>query len=63
LHVPVPTQFPTSLAFGGLNLDEAYITSALVEIPAAERESYPLDGRLYRICGLGRGLPEPLFAG
>jgi sugar lactone lactonase YvrE len=59
----MPVQFPTSVAFGGRDLDELYVTSALVEIPVPERSSYPLAGGLFRIKGLIKGLSEPLFAG
>ena len=61
----------TSVAFGGENLDEIYVTSmARVKHPAVHgrftREAKPqfLAGSLFRITGLGiRGVPEPRFAG
>jgi sugar lactone lactonase YvrE len=62
-QIQLPVQYPTSMAFGGPNLDELYITSALYEYPREERHKYPLDGSLFRIRGLATGLPEPLFAG
>jgi sugar lactone lactonase YvrE len=61
--VPMPVVFPTSLAFGGADLTDLYITSAKVEIPAEEREKSPLAGNLFVIRNAGKGLPEPMFAG
>jgi sugar lactone lactonase YvrE len=40
-----------------------YITSALCEIPAVERANHPLDGALFRVSGLAKGIVEPMFAG
>ncbi len=62
-RIELPVLCPTSLAFGGENLDELYITSALYDIPREERHRYPLDGGLFVIKGLAKGLPEALFAG
>ncbi len=61
--VAVPPLYPTSLAFGGADLDVLYVTSARTEIPAAERARFPEAGGLFRLHGAGRGLPEPFFAG
>jgi len=61
--IDLPVRCPTSLAFGGPNLDELYITSALYEIPPAERANHPLDGGLLRVRGAGQGLPEPGYGG
>lgn len=61
-RLPMPVQYPTSMAFGGAALDELYVTSALIEIPLSERRPGALDGGLFRIGGAGRGLPEPRFA-
>jgi sugar lactone lactonase YvrE len=49
--------------FGGEHLDELYITSALMEIPQEERPNRPLDGGLFVIKGLAKGIAEPKFAG
>lgn len=46
--VRVPAMYPTSVAFGGPNLTDLYITSALFELPREERHNYPLDGDLFR---------------
>ncbi|MBL8093389.1 MAG: SMP-30/gluconolactonase/LRE family protein [Anaerolineales bacterium] len=61
-RLPMPVAYPTSMAFGGADLSDLYVTSALCEIPAAERPTAPLAGGLFRIPGAGRGLPEPRFA-
>lgn len=61
-RLPMPVQYPTSMAFGGAALDELYVTSALCEIPVEERRPGAPDGGLFRIRGAGRGLPEPRFA-
>jgi sugar lactone lactonase YvrE len=57
----LPVQFPTSMAFGGANLEDLYITSALYEIPPSERARFPLAGGLFRVRGAGKGLAEPMF--
>jgi sugar lactone lactonase YvrE len=70
-RIGMPVKNITSVAFGGTNLDEIYVTSmARVRHPAAhehfERQLKPQfgAGSLFRITGLGiRGLPEPRFAG
>ncbi len=61
-RLPLPVQYPTSMAFGGAALDELYVTSAWCEIPIEERRPGAPDGGLFRIRGAGRGLPEPRFA-
>jgi sugar lactone lactonase YvrE len=61
--VRVPATFPTSVAFGGENLHDLYITSALYEIPVEERHRYPFDGDLFRFRGEVRGRIKPAFTG
>jgi sugar lactone lactonase YvrE len=51
------------VTFGGADLDVLYVTSARVEVPAADRPQRPLDGDLFCLRPGVRGLPEPLFAG
>lgn len=61
--VAMPVEFPTSVMFGGADLDVLYVTSARVDVPADWRPQRPLDGDLFCLKpGVG-GLPEPLFAG
>jgi len=70
-RIGMPVKNITSVMFGGLNLDELYVTSmARVKHPAVHdlfaKEGRPqfLAGSLFRITGLGiRGIPEPRFAG
>ncbi len=70
-RIGMPVRNITSLAFGGANLDELYVTSmARVSHPAAHDqfavESRPqyLAGGLFRVTGLGvRGIPEPKYGG
>jgi sugar lactone lactonase YvrE len=59
----LPVEYPTSMAFGGLQLEDLYITSAQELIPRSERAKYPLAGNLFCIRRAGRGLPEPAFLG
>ncbi|MEN4013886.1 MAG: SMP-30/gluconolactonase/LRE family protein [Chloroflexota bacterium] len=61
--IPLPVRYPTSVTFGGADLDELYITSARYEIPRAQRAKHPLAGNLFRIRGIGKGIAEPMFAG
>jgi len=62
-RIDLPVSWPTSLTFGGKNLDVLYITSALYEIPKEERHRYSLDGSLFCIKGLAKGIQEPMFMG
>jgi L-arabinonolactonase len=60
--VDLPVSLPSSVAFGGPNLDILYVTSIDTRVfdePADDRSGFT-----YAIHGLGQcGLPEPLFAG
>jgi L-arabinonolactonase len=61
-RIAVPAKHPTMVAFGGVDLDQLYVTSATALLAPEERARWPLAGALFRIDGLGaRGLPEPLF--
>ncbi len=70
-RIGMPVKNITSVAFGGPELDEIFVTSmARVRHPAAHehfaRQVKPQfgAGSLFRIRGLGiKGLPEPRFAG
>ena len=61
--VRMPVEFPTSVTFGGAELDVLYVTSARVDVPAADRPQRPLDGDLFCLRPGVRGLPEPMFGG
>jgi len=59
--IKMPTPKPTSLMFGGRDLDILYVTT--MNMPSQIAET-PDDGKLFSIHGLGiRGLPERRFAG
>ncbi|QDG77278.1 SMP-30/gluconolactonase/LRE family protein [Labrenzia sp. PHM005] len=62
--IEMPVVKITSVAFGGPNLDQLFVTS-MAEPPLPKYPGDgPLRGSLFRIDGLGvRGLPEPKFAG
>mmetsp|Transcript_9551 Transcript_9551/g.21937 ORF Transcript_9551/g.21937 Transcript_9551/m.21937 type:complete len:329 (-) Transcript_9551:40-1026(-) len=62
--IDVPALNVTSVAFGGPEMDELYVTSASVDMSEEDRAAYPLAGHTFKITGLGvKGLPAPLFAG
>jgi sugar lactone lactonase YvrE len=61
-QIDMPVSRPTSCAFGGLNLDELYITSAS-NLPPDQRAKEPHAGGVFRVRpGVG-GLPAVDFAG
>jgi len=60
IHVPV--DHPTSVAFGGADLDVLYVTA--LTTPLRATDPAPRPGGLHAIYGLGvAGIPEPRFAG
>jgi L-arabinonolactonase len=71
MRIGMPVSNITSVAFGGADLDEIYVTSmARVKHPAvhdhfsAEAKPQFSAGALFRIKGLGiAGLEEPRFRG
>lgn len=70
-RIGMPVKNITSIAFGGENLDELYVTSMARVSHPAEHEHFNKQlkpqfgaGGLFRIRGLGiTGYPEPRFAG
>uniref|UniRef100_A0A0K8TA38 Regucalcin n=1 Tax=Lygus hesperus TaxID=30085 RepID=A0A0K8TA38_LYGHE len=57
IDIPTAHQI-TSVAFGGPNLDELYVTSANVEVSPEEAAKYTERGSTFRVTGLGvKGLP------
>jgi sugar lactone lactonase YvrE len=48
-HLELPVSHPTSLAFGGVELQDLYVTSAKHTLPPAERLRQPLAGSLLRL--------------
>ena len=59
----VPTQRPTSVAFGGPNLAHLFITSARHDLTVDDLASQPCAGGLFRTVPGVRGVAEPHFAG
>jgi sugar lactone lactonase YvrE len=47
--VPVPVARPTSVAFGGQDLADLFVTTASIDLSAAELAAQPLAGRLLRL--------------
>jgi sugar lactone lactonase YvrE len=62
-EIRLPVQNVTSVAFGGANLDELYITTAWYGLSQAQRKEQPLAGDLFRLKTNIKGLTEPAFAG
>jgi sugar lactone lactonase YvrE len=55
--VSLPVSHPTSLAFGGPDLADLYVTTASAPLSAAERAAQPLAGRLLRLRPGPVGIP------
>jgi sugar lactone lactonase YvrE len=58
--VSLPVTHPTSVAFGGPDLGDLYVTTAREPLSPAEREEQPLAGRLMRLRPGPAGIPLPL---
>lgn len=56
INMPVPNV--TSVAFGGENLDQMFVTSARMELTEQQLKEAPLSGGLFRLDAGVRGLPE-----
>jgi Gluconolactonase len=52
-HIEIPTSQVTSIAFGGSQLDELYVTSANILLSKEQRKKYPASGAVFRVTGLG----------
>ncbi|WP_433616653.1 SMP-30/gluconolactonase/LRE family protein [Dactylosporangium sp. CA-139114] len=59
----VPARKVTSLAFGGRDRDELYITTAAIDLDAEERSRYPSAGGVFRCRPGVRGRPPHAFRG
>ncbi len=59
--VELPAGWPTSCTFGGPDLSTLYVTSARFTMSADHLDAHPLEGGLFAVEGVGRGLPEPKF--
>ncbi|KAB8170878.1 SMP-30/gluconolactonase/LRE family protein [Streptomyces sp. 3MP-14] len=58
--VELPATRTTACAFGGPGLTDLYVSTARIGI---QPEAEPLAGSLLVLPGIGRGLPQPAFAG
>jgi L-arabinonolactonase len=61
--VEVPCRNPTSLAFGGRDLDTLYITTSRLTLTEEEARRQPLAGALLAVRPAVKGLPETRFRG
>jgi sugar lactone lactonase YvrE len=59
----LPVECPTSVAFGGKDLNELYITSAWTALSEEQRRAQPEAGDLFRVQLEIHGLPESQFRG
>lgn len=60
IRMPVPR--PTSVMFGGRNLDTLYITSAAMHLTGDQLSAAPLSGALFALAPGVAGLPEQKFS-
>jgi sugar lactone lactonase YvrE len=62
-RITFPVPRPTSVAFGGIDMNILYVTSMAGEGIGEDKQATPLAGSLFAIHGLGvRGIPERRFA-
>jgi D-xylonolactonase len=61
--IEVPVQRPTSIAFGGPDLDRMYITSARVGLDETALAVQPYAGALLMVEAGIKGIAERPFAG
>jgi sugar lactone lactonase YvrE len=61
--IRVPTQYPTSCAFGGEDFGDLYITTAQLKLTAQERAEQPHAGGLFRARPGPKGRPQNRFKG
>jgi sugar lactone lactonase YvrE len=59
--VEIPTSNPTSVAFGGSDGRDLYITTSWTDLEAADRSRHPLAGAIFRCRPGVRGRPSPRF--
>jgi L-arabinonolactonase len=59
--VHLPVQRPSSMIFGGADLDELYITTASIEIRADELKDHPMAGGILRIRPGVKGKPPEFY--
>jgi sugar lactone lactonase YvrE len=61
--VRVPTRYPTSCAFGGLDLGDLYITTAHVKLTPQERAEQPQAGGVFVVRPGPKGRPANRYKG
>jgi sugar lactone lactonase YvrE len=61
--IPMPVPRPTSLAFGGADFRQLYVTSASIGLSVQQIQESPLSGGLFVVEAGVAGRPEPYFAG
>lgn len=52
-RIEMPAPQVTSVAFGGPQLDELYVTSANIFLSKEQQEKYPASGAVFQVTGLG----------
>jgi L-arabinonolactonase len=62
-RIDVPTAQPSCVAFGGAQLDTAYITSARVGLDAGALQDDPHAGAVFIATPSATGIAEPVFRG
>jgi sugar lactone lactonase YvrE len=58
-----PAKRTSCCVFGGVDLDELYVTSASVGLEEKDHQIYPYNGALMRLRTMYRGMPSFAFAG
>jgi gluconolactonase len=57
-YIQIPALQVTSVAFGGPQLDELYVTTANIGLTEEQLKKYPESGATFRVTGVGvRGYP------
>lgn len=63
-QVDLPVAKATSCCWGGLNLDELFVTCESLRLSSEERKAQPLAGSVLRVKNLGtHGFPAVAFNG
>ena len=57
-HIKIPEPHVTSVAFGGPQLDELYVTTGKFFLTEEQLKKYPEAGSIFRVTGVGvKGYP------
>ncbi len=57
--IELPASWPTSCTFGSTDLSTLYVTSARFTMTNDHLDMHPLEGGLFAVEGVGRGVEEP----